>query len=315
MSKTQEIRNKINAKLVAVLESGETLPWRRPWRLDRNSGVPANVVSKRAYRGINPLLLDLASMKHGFQGRWWGTWNQWKGLGGCVMRRPSGVSEGRWGTTIVFWSPINKTVKNDDGEESDDRFFVLKSYTVFCIDQVEGSQLDHLRVGQSVNDADPMTLVNNYAAAEAAIDATGADIRYGGQRAYYSPSGDFIQLPPASEFIDAPSRLLTTFHELCHWTEHPSRLNWSRKEKENTYGMGELVAELGGCYLARELRVHADGGIDSTASYLKYWIAAMKGDSGFIFRASSQASKAADHILSFSRPKEAVEEPEAALAC
>ena len=313
MSKTQETRNKLNSQLVAVLESGQTLPWRRPWRIDRNSGVPANVISKKSYKGINPLLLDLASMKHGLQGRWWGTFNQWKGLGGCVMRRPSGVPEGQWGTTIVFWSPINKTVKNNDGEETDDRFFVLKSYTVFCIDQVEGSQLDHLRVGGSVNETDPVAPFGDYGAAEAAIEATGAEIRYGGNRAYYSPSGDYIQLPPASEFIGVPSRLLTTFHELCHWSEHPSRLNWSRREKENTYGMGELVAELGGCYLARELGVHANDGIDGTASYLKHWIAAMKGDSGFIFRASSQASKAADHILSYSRSEEAVEEPEAAL--
>ncbi len=41
----------------------------------------------------------------------------------------------------------------------------------------------------------------------------------------------------------------TLCHELCHWTEHFSSLNWDRPEKENIYALGELVAELGACYL------------------------------------------------------------------
>src|SRR5438309_10996686 len=103
MSKTQEIRNKVNAQIVSALESGKTPPWKRPWCLGKNSGSPANVVSKKPYRGINPLILDLASMKHGFSSRWWGTFNQIRSMGGCVKRRPADVPEGQWGTTIVFW--------------------------------------------------------------------------------------------------------------------------------------------------------------------------------------------------------------------
>jgi antirestriction protein ArdC len=229
-----------------------------------------------------------------------------------VKRRPADVPEGQWGSTVVFWSLISKTVTAEDGTEEEDKFFVMKTFTVFNVDQVEGDHLDHLRAGhgETVGEASDA----EYEAAQRAIDATEAEIRYGGNQAYYSPAGDCIQLPPASAFIDVPSRLLTTFHELCHWSEHPSRLNWSRKEKENTYGMGELVAELGACYLARELEVPVETAGES-AAYLKHWIAAMKGDSSFIFRASSQASKATDFILSFSRTGEAVEEPMAALAC
>ena len=80
--------------------------------------------------------------------RWWGTFNQWKSLGGRVMARPSHVPPGKWGTQICFWSPVTKTVKSDDGTDEEDRFFVLRLYTVFCVDQVEGSHLDHLRAGQ-----------------------------------------------------------------------------------------------------------------------------------------------------------------------
>ena len=48
-------------------------------------------------------------------------------------------------------------------------------------------------------------------------------------------------------------------------------------------------------------------------AYLSNWLKAMKDDPKFIFTASSQASKAADFILSFSRPTTDEPETEAAL--
>ena len=104
------------------------------------------MVSKKNYRGINPLIFSLASMRHGFKSRWWATWNQWHALEGRVMRRPDHVPQGQWGATIVFFSPITKSRIDDDGEEVEDRFFVLRTYTVFNVQQVEGP-FDHLRVG------------------------------------------------------------------------------------------------------------------------------------------------------------------------
>ncbi len=145
MASQQHLREKITAQIVAALESGNLPPWRRPWSLDKNAGFPANIVSKKPYRGINPILLDVASARHDLTSKWWGTFNQWKGLGGKVMRRPADVPEGQWGTTIVFWTPVTKTEKDAEGDEKTDRYFVMRSYTVFCFDQVEGHHLDHLR--------------------------------------------------------------------------------------------------------------------------------------------------------------------------
>ena len=148
MASQQQLRESITDQIIAALESGGVPPWRRPWRVGPNAGSPANVVSRKAYRGINPLLLELASARHGLTSKWWATFNQWKQLGGKVMPRPSHVPSGRWGTQIVFWSPITKTVKDHDGEEEEDRFFVMRTYTVFNVDQVEGDHLDHLRAGR-----------------------------------------------------------------------------------------------------------------------------------------------------------------------
>lgn len=307
MSKTQQIRDKINAQLVASLESGNTPPWRRPWCLGENAGFPSNVVSKKPYRGVNPLILDLASMKHGFSSKWWGTFNQWKAMGGMVKRRPAALPEGQWGSTVVFWSPISKTVMAEDGTEEEDKFFVMKTFTVFNIDQVEGDHLDHLRAGRADTDG---SVVIDYEPAEEAIAATGITIRHGGARAFYSPSEDLVQVPPKASFTEPDEYYETVFHELVHATEHLSRLNWSRKEKENTYALGELVAEIGSCYLARELGVPASENLTNHVAYLGHWLKAMKDDPKFIFQASAQASKAADFILSFSRPTVVEPEPE-----
>ena len=68
-------------------------------------------------------------------------------MGGKVVGQPAYVPEGEWGCKIVYWSPVTKTVTNDQGEEKkeSDRFYVLRLYSVFSLDQVEGSHLDHLR--------------------------------------------------------------------------------------------------------------------------------------------------------------------------
>ena len=137
MPNQNDIRQAITNQIISALERANVPPWRRPWRLGKNAGAPANVVSKRSYRGLNPILLSLHAEKHQLTSKWYGTFNQWRQLDGRVMRRPPHVPEGQWGCQICFWTPVTKTVHTDEGDE-EDRFFVLRLYTVFCIDQVEG---------------------------------------------------------------------------------------------------------------------------------------------------------------------------------
>jgi antirestriction protein ArdC len=261
---------------------------------------------------LNPILLDLAAQKHGFSSRWWGTFNQWRQLGGRVMKRPPDVPEGGWGCRIVFWSPVSKTVRNDKGVDEEDRFFVLRLYTVFNVDQVEG--LDHLRAFQGETGE---TVAIDYQPAEQALEAArigmSVSIRYGGGKAFYSPISDYIQLPPKETFESPDEFYATAFHEMTHATEHPSRLDWSRKNKENCYALGELIAELGGVFLCRELGVPASEDLSNHTAYLANWLQAMRNDPRFIFMASAQASKAASYILAFSRQPDEVPEPDGEL--
>ena len=170
-----QIRQEITDRIITALESGNLPPWRQPWVHDRNAGFPRNVVSQRSYSGVNPLLLAVAAERHRLQSRWWATFRQWDELGGKVMRRPDDVLPGEWGTKIVFCAPIKKKKVSANGDEVEDRFFMLKTYTVFNADQVEG--VDHLRVGQ---DADTHKVNDTFDEAEAALASTDADIRYGG---------------------------------------------------------------------------------------------------------------------------------------
>ena len=279
MATQNEIRERITRTIIEALEKGGLAPWRQPWLNDKNAGLPENVVSKKQYRGINPLLLQIAAMKHGFQSKWWATFKQWHELGGTVQRRPDNVEPGAWGTAIVFWKPIQVVEEEEDGREKEKTVFVMRTYVVFNLDQVEGN-FDHLRVGSSVTtDTDCITTYEN---ADLVIESTKADIRYGGNRAFYNRLGDYIQVPLREQF-SAGEYYETVLHELIHWSEN--RLDWNRKE--NGYAMGELIAEIGSCFLATELGIPIAENLPNHTSYLAHWLKAMKSDHKFIFQASS----------------------------
>ena len=305
MATQQQIRDSITAQIVDALSKG-TAPWRRPWHADKNAGLPANAVSRRAYSGVNPLLLQMAADRHGFTSRYWATYRQWQELGGQVMARPANVKPGEWGTAIVFCKPCKKATEDEDGQESERTYFVLRTYVVFNVEQVVGSKVDRFRVGKEPVAAGEVE--ERFEQAERVIDATGADIRYGGDRAAYNFAGDYITMPRREQFA-VPEFYDTLFHELGHWTEHPARLNWDRKKPENTYALGELIAELGACYLAGELGLPLTETLPNHAAYLQSWLEKMKGDSRFVFTAAAQASRAVDFILSFSRVPEPEPEP------
>jgi len=93
-------------------------------------------------------------------------------------------------------------------------------------------------------------------------------------------------------------------HEMVHWTQHATRLD----SHDSNYAYNELVAEIGSCFLSAELKIPITENLSNHASYLQNWLQAMKDDHKFIFQASTQASKAADYILSFSRVEQPQEE-------
>jgi antirestriction protein ArdC len=315
MASQADLRKQITGQIIEAIESGGLPPWRRPWTVSKNSGRPANVSSKRPYQGVNPLLLELHARKHGFNSRWWGTYRQWQALGAQVTKRPDGIEPGAWGCHCVFFKPITKTtVDAQTGLEVEERFPLLRGYCLFNADQVSGPSIGKYQAGEPVIVTDA---VPDYAPAEELIVASKADIRFGGDRAFYvrpvpegsypnHSTGDFIQLPPKERYSPPGAFYETALHELAHWSE--IRTGWNHAKQG--YPLGELAAEIASCYLATELGVPQGEGLENHVSYLKSWLENMRNDPRFIFIASTQASKATDYLLAFVRPAEVESEEE-----
>jgi antirestriction protein ArdC len=141
-----------------------------------------------------------------------------------------------------------------------------------------------------------------------------ADVRSEGERAYYSPSGDFIQMPPKSSFEKAHEYYGVLAHESVHWSGHESRLNRLSKFArfgDEAYAMEELVAELGAAFLLTELGVPQSEDLNNVTAYLGHWLKVLQRDHSAIFTAASAANAAADHILSYSRTNDQPEVEEA----
>jgi antirestriction protein ArdC len=291
-----EIRQQITSQIVEALTNGNLPPWRRPWSNDLNApGLHTSLSTGNPYRGINQILLSVAASKRNFQSRWWGTFNQIKANGGYVLK-------GEKATKIILWKPISRKRTNEDGQEVDDDFLVMREFHVFNAQQSSG--LPQYQVGFAPPKQDTGERYEN---ADEVIEATSADIRYGGNEAFYRSSEDFIQVPYRHQFKTPEAFYETTFHELCHWTEHPTRLNWNRPDEG--YSMGELIAEIGSCFVMAELGLPTSANMTNHAAYLQSWLKGMNGDPKFIFRAAAQASKAVEFVMSFSRDRVEVVEP------
>jgi len=291
MSNQSEIRNKITINIIDALRNSDLPPWRMPWSSHPNGrGLPANAVSKRAYSGINPLLLTLHARRHGFRSRYWATFRQWTDMEATVMHRPADVPPGQWGCPVVFFKPVKRTeIDKCTGEERAIEFPILRSYTVFNADQVHGAerfQVPNLVVNPGFVDFKP---------AEVALRAYPADVRHDGDEAFYNRTHDYIQLPDKHWFAEPVDYYATAFHEVAHHSE--SRLGWT-----GSYALGELRAEMAACFLMAEMGIPQSNDMSNHHAYLKDWLKSLQSDPRHLFSSSSAASKAADYILSFSRP-------------
>ena len=182
---------------------------------------------------------------------------------------------------------------------------MLNVYTVFSADQVIGAERYQVTEEPTIGNTEP-----DFATAEELIEATGADIRHGGDKAFYCQpipldsfphhsGGDYVQVPPKSTFESKGAYYETAFHELGHWSE--VRLDW-----HGSYAQNELVAEMAACFVSAELGIPQGERLENHASYVQSWLQDMRGDANYIFKASTQASKVADYLLAFVRQPEEV---------
>ena len=283
------LHDEVTRQIIRELEAGR-FPWVQPWDASAASGpgLPRNALTGRRYSGVNVLLLWGAAIEGGHASQHWLTFRQALEAGGNVRK-------GEKGTTVVyadrFIPEAEKARAVESGEDARAIPF-LKKFTVFNVAQCEG-----LRPGLATDPA-PLPEREIIPHAEALIEATGADIRIGGDKAFYAPSGDYIQVPPQPAFRDQINYYRTVFHELSHHSGARHRLNrdLSGRFGSKPYAREELCAEISAAFICAALGIvptvrHAD--------YVGSWLEVLREDNRAIFRAASQASKAADYILAF----------------
>ena len=298
MNSTQDIYDRVTAKIIADLEQG-VRPWRKPWSAGELAGRVALPLRQTGapYRGINTLLLWAAAVEAGYQSPTWMTLKQANRLGGKVRK-------GERGAQIVYFDRLTRTETGADGAEAEITVPFAKAYTVFNTEQIEGLAPER-RLPAAAQDPD---FAPNEAA-ERFFDALGAEISHGGGRAYYAEGPDQIRLPPKASFEDAEGYYATLAHEIVHWTKHKSRLGRDLGRKrwgDQGYAAEELVAELGAAFLCAELGVSPEPR-EAHASYIESWLEALKSDKRFIFRAASLAQKAVDYLRA-QQPETAAEQ-------
>lgn len=134
-------------------------------------------------------------------------------------------------------------------------------------------------------------------ALEAFFDATGI-ARRSTERpaAFYDVAGDFIHMPLVATFHDATGYYATLAHEACHATGAVHRLDrFSRFNGRTDRAFEELVAEIGSAMVCAQIGVTPDFG--QTAAYVESWLRALKDDKRMIFKAATEAQKAADLLM------------------
>jgi antirestriction protein ArdC len=279
--------DEVTARIIAEMEAGR-VPWVQPWgRVDgASAGLPRNALTGRSYSGINVLILWCAVMGAGYPSQGWLTFKQALEAGGSVRK-------GERGTGVVyadrFVPEAEKARAVETGGDAKAIPF-LKRFTVFNVAQCDGLPADF--------PPEPVPLPEReiVPVAEAVIAASGVAFRIGGDRAFYVPSHDFVQVPPQPAFFDQINYYRTALHELTHATGHASRVGRTLTGAfgSKDYAREELVAEMGSAFLCASLGIaptvrHAD--------YLACWLEVLREDNRAIFRAASAATKAADWLL------------------
>jgi antirestriction protein ArdC len=261
----------INERIIDSLKNKQ-MPW--------YGQVHKNFVSKAAFDGINPIILNLISSELELKSHWWATLLQWEMLGVKINPRPTSVQAGSWGARLSLYKRDNCGINK------------LKPWTVFNIEQTVGGFDGDRKI---VKEA-----VKHEAADKMAVQSK-AKIKYGGNESrYYYPPFDHIALPFREQFVigagGLPGYYYSLFHELMHWSE--IRLGY-----EADYASCELRSEIGTAYLCAEF------GIDpikyehnlNHQEQMGAWIKRMKDDPFYIFDVADAASKGVKYLMDFTK--------------
>jgi len=269
---SKAIQANIVKRIIEALEKG-VIPWVKPW----NSCFPYNVVSKKAYSGVNALLLMYANGGPAFL-----TEKQGIDLGGSLK------PDARYELICYLGSYKRKHKKNENDETK--AYSFLRYYKVYAVTAFDGLEQYHYK-GNGLEHK-PID------EAEEIVSALAPEIRLGGDSAAYSPTIDIIRMPEQKNFFNMEYWYATLFHELAHWTGHKTRCDrdLSGHFGSEEYAREELTAEIISALLCSSIGL-SDAMITNAEAYCASWIKALKETpANAITSAASKAFKAWEYI-------------------
>lgn len=273
----------VTKKVIEQLEKG-VIPWHKPWK---GSSLPRNLITGKPYRGINMFLL----WQDQYPSRYWLTFNQIKNLGGHVKK-------GEKSSLVVFF----KMLENLNQDDPEKKLFVLRYYNVFNASQAEG--LKHKRLTEEAENIDSIEFnaIEECEAVWAGYESV-PRLTHDVQKAFYSPSDDYINMPAKTSFDSEEFYYSILFHEAIHSTGHTKRLGRSGITDiaafgSHEYSKEELIAEMGAAMLCAHTGIDSIT-IDNSASYINSWLTNIKQSKNFrlVVDAAAAAQKAVDMIL------------------
>lgn len=277
--------DKIVQIIIKKIEDGIDNKWQMPWH-NRDFRFPINTDGYE-YQGLNCFWLWMVKDMRGYSSNQWGTYNQWKQIGGDV---------GGQSATAYNQYILQPRIGTDD----DDNVFIkgFKTWAVFNRDQVKG--LPKLQSEQSFVTEEMITdkaikqqCINWFAN----IPAT---IHTGHNKACYVPSKDEIRMPDFDTFRTDIDYYSVLAHEIIHWTGADQRLNRKLSQERQSYAFEELVAELGSALIAANLKIQSKP-TDNTTAYLKGWLQAVKKKPKTLWDAMSLAKHAVSFLNDYQR--------------
>jgi antirestriction protein ArdC len=278
--------------IIEKLEQGR-IPWHQSWN---NYGPAVNYLSRKPYRGINRLLLSGLHDKPFYL-----TFKQAADLGGRVKKGARSIPITYWNFVYTDKETKKRLSLNEVQSYPADKIqksAFLKYYRVFNIDDIRHIEFDLPNIDTH---SDNLSIEQCDAVLYNMKDRP--EIRHTHPDPYYHPREDYINMPPIERFKSSEMYFSILFHELCHASGHPKRLNRFKDNEINpfnsksSYSLEELVAEIGAAFLNNHTGILNDETIKDSTAYIQGWLEQLRNDKKFIVEASAKAQKAVDYIL------------------
>ncbi len=219
------------------------------------------------------------------------TYRQAEELGGQVRR-------GEHGSHSVYFSSFSKTeTDHATGQEATRNIRFLRSYSVFNVDQIDGLPDYYYPV---IVSPEPRVESAHRTAIDDFFTSLPGEVRHGGDRAFFTPIGDYIQMPLRGAFASDDHYASTLGHEYIHFSGAPTRLarEFGKKFGDKAYAFEELVASIGQCLICADLGLPGELH-DNHASYIENWLGILKSDTSAIIKAAAKAEQAFAWLKNF----------------